>query len=382
MGRHEEDPMARFPDNDLISLLGETPRYELAESVGPDLRLAELLDGGDGIRDLLLAYTTPEGDVRLRKALAELHGVSPDDVVVTVGSIHALFLLAFLLLNRGDEVVTASPAFPLGHNVLDAVGARVHKIPLSFESGYVLDVGRLREHLSEKTKLVSLTSPQNPSGVAIAPSTLEAVLAAMRERCPDAYLLVDETYREAVYGDDAIAPPAIALGPKVVTVAALSKCHGAPGLRIGWVITRDPDLRQRLVTGKFNTVISCSALDEALAVKVLEQRERILGARRRMLAQGVQRTAAWARANAQYVDWVRPNAGALSVARLSPAVFDEAGVRRFYEALSSEGVRVANGTWFGDEARVFRIGFGLLSLPELEAALAKLTAVLQRTATP
>ncbi|WP_394840041.1 pyridoxal phosphate-dependent aminotransferase [Pendulispora rubella] len=372
--------MARFPDNDLISLLSEAPRYELAESVGPDLRLGELLEGGEGVRELLLAYTTPEGDARLRARIAELHGVSPDDVVITVGSIHALFLLAFLLVNRGDEAVINTPCFPLARNVLEAVGANVHTVRLSFECGYVLDVEELRKKLSEKTKLVSLASPHNPSGVAIARSTLEAVLAAMRERCPDAHLLVDETYREAVYGDDPLAPPAIALGPKVVTVAALSKCHGAPGLRIGWAITRDRDLRQRLVTGKFNTVISCSALDEALAVKVLEQRERIIGARRRVLAEGLERTAAWARANAGLVDWVRPSAGALSCARLSPAAFDEARVRRFYETLSAEGVRVANGTWFGDEARVFRVGFGLMSIPDLEAALAKLTAAVVRCA--
>ncbi|WP_394850751.1 pyridoxal phosphate-dependent aminotransferase [Pendulispora brunnea] len=372
--------MARFPDNDLISLLAETPRYELAESVGPDLRLRELVEGGDGVRDLLLAYTTPEGDPRLRARIAELHGVSPDDVVITVGSMHALFLLAFLLVNRGEDAVMTTPCFPLARNVLEAVGARLHTVSLSFERGYVLDVAQVREKLSEKTKLVSLASPNNPSGVAIARDTLEAVLAAMRERCPDAHLLVDETYREAVYGDDPLAPPAISLGPKVVTVAALSKCHGAPGLRIGWAITRDRELRQRLVTGKFNTVISCSALDEALAVKVFEQRDRIIGARRSVLAQGIERTAAWARANAGLVDWVRPNAGALSCARLSPSAFDDAGVRRFYDALSTEGVRVANGTWFGDEARVFRLGFGLMSMPDLEAALEKLTAVLKRTA--
>jgi len=63
---------------------------------------------------------------------------------------------------------------------------------------------------------------------------------------------------------------------------------------------------------------------------------------------------------------------------LRPSVFDDGAVDRFYEGLAREGVRVANGTWFGDEARVFRLGFGLLSLVDLETALTRLSAAARR----
>lgn len=200
----------------------------------------------------------------------------------------------------------------------------------------------------------------------------------MAEHCPDAVLLLDETYREAAYGDDPIAPSAIRLGSRVVSVASLSKCHGAPGLRLGWVITTDADLRAQLVRGKFNTVISCSAIDEALALAVLRQRGRIIDTRRVHLAAGVALTERWVHDNADRVEWIHPSAGALCCVRLRPAVFDDADVTRFHEALKDSGVRVGNGTWFGDEARVFRLGFGFMSPTELEAALAALTAVLRQ----
>jgi len=61
-----------------------------------------------------------------------------------------------------------------------------------------------------------------------------------------------------------------------------------------------------------------------------------------------------------------------------PAAFDDAAIARFYEALAGEGVRVANGLWFGDEPRVFRLGFGLLSMADLDAALAGLTGALRK----
>ena len=357
--------MARFPENDIISLVGERPRYDLGESLGPDLRLAELLESSDpsSLGEIALSYTTAEGNPRLRKAISDWHGVSPDDVVVTVGGMHALFLIAFILCDRGSEVVTSSPLFPLARNALEAVGAKLHLLSLSFDRAYQPDLAEFRGQLSARTRLVSLASPQNPSGVAIAPDTLRKMLGLMEEVCPGAYLLLDETYRAAAFGDDPEAASAIALSPRVISVASLSKCHGAPGLRLGWAITRDRDLRKQLVLGK----------------KVFEQRDRIIGERRRRLADGLARTADWVLENSGFVDWVRPDAGALCCVRLKPSVFDDAAVSRFHETLASNSIRVANGTWFGDDARVFRLGFGFLSVPDLQAALTHLAAALGQT---
>jgi aspartate/methionine/tyrosine aminotransferase len=371
--------MARFPENDIISLVEETPRYDLGESLGPDLRLAELLESDpSGLDEISLSYATAEGDPRLREAISDWHAVKPDDVVVTVGSMHALFLIAFILCDGGGEAVTSSPLFPLARNALDAVGAKVRLLSLSFDRGYQPDLAEFRGLLSERTRLVSLASPQNPSGVVIPRETLREMLGLMEQVCPRAYLLLDETYRAATLGDDPEAASAIALSPRVISVASLSKCHGAPGLRLGWAITRDPVLRKQLVLGKFNTVISCSALDEALARKVFEQRDRITGERRRLRTEGLAKTTDWVMENSGLVDWVRPDAGAFCCIRLKPSAFDDAAVSRFYETLASEGVRVANGSWFGDEARVFRLGFGLLAMPDLQVALTLLAAALRQ----
>ena len=372
--------MPRFPNNDIISLIGEMPRYDLGESVGPDLRLSDLLDPSaqPSFGELALGYGSAQGDRRLRTLIADAHGVAADDVVVTVGGMHALFLIAFVLCDRGDEAVTVSPMFPLARNTLDVVGAKIRTVSLSFDRGYQLDAADIGRHLSERTKLVSVASPQNPSGVTTSLKVVRDIVTLMEERCPEAYLLLDETYREAAYGDDAVALSAVGLSQRVISCGSLSKCHGAPGLRLGWAITRDAALKEQLVVGKFNTVISCSPVDEALALLVLARRDHILADRRRRLAEGLALTAHWVRENDAFVEWVRPDAGALCCVRLKSAVFDNGAVERFYEGLAREGVRVANGSWFGDEARVFRLGFGLLSRADLEAALTRLSATTRR----
>lgn len=142
----------------------------------------------------------------------------------------------------------------------------------------------------------------------------------------------------------------------------------------------DPSLREQLVVGKFNTVISCSPIDEIFALRLFRECECIIGERRQRLAQGLARTSEWVSKNGAFVEWVRPDAGAICCVRLKPSVFDDGAVTRFYKFVTDEGIRVADGTWFGEDARVFRLGFGLLSISELEAALNGLSAAITRAA--
>src|SRR5206468_4559307 len=141
----------------IISLIGPTPRYDLGESVGPDLSLSDVVGSAlpASFGDIGLGYGTAQGDPRLRALIAHAHGVSADDVVVTVGGMHALFLVAFVVCDRGDEAVTVSPMFPLARNTLEAIGAKVRTVSLRFDRGYQLDAADIGRHFSEQTKLVS-----------------------------------------------------------------------------------------------------------------------------------------------------------------------------------------------------------------------------------
>ena len=370
-------PLNRFPRNEIVSLIGASPQFDLAESVGPDLTLGTLLGGIDAheLSNFPLSYGTVAGDESLRTYIAVNHGVTANDVVTTVGGMQTLFLTAFILCKPGDEVVTTTSLFPNARSVLQAVGAVLRELPISFTDNYRLDPNAFKKLLSPNTKLVSLASPQNPSGVALSLIEVNSLLSIMKKICPDAYLLVDETYREAAYGDRLTAPSAANLSDKVLVCASLSKCHGAPALRLGWAITRDPRLRDQILLGKFNTVVSCSPLDEMLALKVLEQQQSIIDERRCHLAQGYAAVENWILTYADFVEWVAPNAGALCCVRLKTNAFDTAAVYEFYQQLTKLNIRVANGQWFGDEERVFRLGFGLLPIDDLKVALKKISTL-------
>ena len=373
--------MRRFARSEIMALVAELPRYNLAESFGPHLSVGEALGpcGTAGLESLVLGYDSVAGDARLRELIAKQTGVEPDDVIITVGAAHALFLACLALCEHGTHAVISTPVFPPARTMLAALDVETSEVATSFDTGYQLNADDVARHLTQHTRLVMLASPQNPSGVTTGSHIVETIIAAMAQICPDAVLLIDETYRDATLSD-AAAPSASSAFSRVVTCSSLSKCHGTPGLRVGWIVSRDIGVREQLSAAKFNSVIVCSTTDQFIAARLLERSAEILSQRQDHLALAVSIMARWVSAQSQFVEWVRPDAGALCCVRLKGTAFSDEAVEHFYSSLSSAGVAVAPGDWFGDERRIFRCGFGYLPHPELAEALGRLGNALRLSA--
>ena len=375
----------RFPRNEIISLLDINRRYNLAESTAQDLTFVEILDlagGADALASLKMGYGSSAGLPQLRASVASLTGVQPDEVITTQGTALGLFLLAFELCRPGDEAIIATPCFPPARDSLVGAGVTLRECRLTFEGGYQLTAELLEPLLNERTKLISIASPQNPSGVRANPKEIKSILELMRRKAPRAHLFVDETYRDATYGDELPPHSAATIDDLVITGGSVSKAHGAPGLRVGWLTVRDPKLRERLAIAKMNTVISGSPLDETLAAAVLANREKILSARRGLLATGRDNVATWVGRQKGLVDWVKPDGGALCCLRLSPKAFDSAGVDRFWAALPKAELQIGDGAWFGESSSILRLGFGYLPIEILPAALDALSQAVEIAARP
>ncbi|CAB3776288.1 pyridoxal phosphate-dependent aminotransferase [Paraburkholderia caffeinilytica] len=377
-GLSESTPPAwrgRFPRNEIISLLNVNRPFNLAESTSQDLTVGELLNlaGSEPIRNLKLGYGTSAGSLALREAIAEGCNVPAEQIITTQGTALGLFLLAFEVCRSGDEAILATPCFPPSRDSLLGAGVTVREIKLSFENGYRLDLDQIDASLSAKTKLVSIASPQNPGGIQTSRADIEKLLAMMEKRSPDAMLFIDETYREATYGDNAVVESFAGLDSRIVTGASVSKALGAPGLRTGWLTVADADLRERLAIAKMNTVISGSVLDETLATVLLRNREGVLASRRRLLAGALRELALWCESEHERVEWLRPDAGALCCVRLRSDAFDETAVSRFWGLLPDHDLQLASGTWFGESNRVFRLGFGYLPPERFGPALSALS---------
>lgn len=358
--------MRQFPASPITALIDQSPRYNLGESLGPDLSVADVLDPGE-LAGLSLGYGTSAGNAEVRAQIAKRHGIPDTQVLLTTGAAAALFLVA--LLHSDGEILAGLPCYPPMLDAVRGLGARVITVSARFEDGYRIDLDAFRDTLSARTRLVLFASPQNPSGVSITPGEFGEMLDAMSRRCPEAILLVDETYREATYGNAPAADSLAGLSERVLTCASLSKAYGAPGLRIGWLTVPDPRLREQLQLAKFNSSICCGVLDEFLAGKLLAQADRLLRSRGALMADARATVGHWVDEQDGRLQWLRPEAGAFCCARLNPDTFGSPDVERFYGRLAERRTMVAPGPWFGDSAHVMRIGLAYQTDGQLEKGL-------------
>jgi aspartate/methionine/tyrosine aminotransferase len=185
-------------------------------------------------------YGPTPGLPELRKAIAEYvsktRGISVrvKNVVVTPGGKPIIFYPMMALLQAGDEVIYPNPGFPIYESMIGFLGAKPVPIPLVEERGFSFDLDVFRASLTDRTKMVVLNSPQNPTGGLIPAEDIAAIAEAVRDR--DLMVLSDEIYSRIYYGDE--APVSIASMPgmadKTIILDGFSKTYAMTGWRLGY----------------------------------------------------------------------------------------------------------------------------------------------------
>jgi len=370
----------KFPHNDIISLLDERLEFNLAESTNKDLILDEIWDDefANGLRGLKLEYGSSQGDIQLRERIGEKLKVDGDQIVITNGSAFGIFLSMLCLCEAGEEIITVQPNFPPTMDLIEGLGFKrvLHK--LSFEKGYHIDIGELLSKVTKSTKLIILVSPLNPTGTIHRKEEIIEISNILSNEYPNCKLLVDETYREATYGNNEVIPTYAGISDNIITISSLSKCHGTPGLRVGWLQSNDKKFIEQVRIAKMNTVISNSVLDEYVALKVLNKESEIFASRRIHSAKGLKLTKNWVEQNSNLINWNEPKAGALCCIKLSEEKYDDEQIESFYSLAKESGIQIANGIWFGESNRYFRLGFGYMDIEKLKSTLLKLTEILSK----
>jgi aspartate/methionine/tyrosine aminotransferase len=344
-------------------------RYNLSESSVADRKLSDLQLS---IPDLTLLYGEHRGSERLRALIAaEGKGLSAADVLITSGAAGALFIVATALLRAEDHLVVLRPNYATNLETPRAIGCAVTHIDLTFEQGFRIDLGKLAAAITPRTRLISITCPHNPTGVTCSESDLRFLVElARRNSC---HLLVDETYRDLSYGT--ALPLAASLGPHVISVSSLSKAYGVPGLRLGWLITRDSRLQELFLAAKEQMSICGSVLDEWVAEHILAARTRLLQPVQTEMRRRLQLVTAWMAAE-ELLEWVPPDGGVVCFPRMRTP--PPGGTDGFYRRLTqTHGTYVGPGHWFEMPDSYFRLGYGWPASPELEAGLQAISAALR-----
>ena len=307
----------------------------LADSGVDPVPLGALLDGDLGpLAAHPLHYPEVNGTQRLRERIAALYpGCRPEQVLVTVGAAEANSLVVQLLAGAGDRVAVMTPGYQQVRGLAANAGAHVVDLPLRQEQGWRPDLDAVADAVRPGTALVSVNTPNNPTGTVLTDAELDAVVA-VAERS-GAWLHSDEVYRGSEL-DGPEAPTAWGRFDRVLVVGSLSKAYGLSGLRVGWVVGPE-DAVEALWRRHEYAAIATASLSMLLAERALEPATRSwLLDRQRTLARAGRRTLLdWVAAHPDLVELDPPAATALGLPRLlrqtdsvavATAIRDRAGV--------------------------------------------------------
>jgi aspartate/methionine/tyrosine aminotransferase len=331
--------------------------HNLAETCVASLTVDELLaiagagsDFLEQLRPMKLTYGAIEGSERLRSAIARLYvskGIS--DVLVAHGAIGANALVYQALVGPGDRVVTVLPAYQQHYSIPESLGAEVARLALRADEGYLPNVDRLRDLVTDETRLIAFSNPNNPTG-ALMDRDLLLEIVKIADRV-GAYILCDEVYRGTTQVGDALTPSIADLYERGIAVGSMSKAFSLAGLRLGWMCGPREVLHAAEVHRDYNT-ISVGMLDDVFAALALEHAEAILARSRHIVRTNLAVLTEWVGSESA-IHWVRPTAGTTTLLQYDYAVPS----RDFCVALLEQtGVLFTPGSAFDLEGCV-RIGY-------------------------
>lgn len=208
--------------------------------------------GIQAIRENRTRYTPPAGLARFRELIAEVAGrqrnihITPEMVVVGPGSKVGLFFPTLALVEPGDEVIYPDPGFPTYSAMIGIAGGVGVPIPLEEENQFSFDLDVFDHKISDKTKLIILNSPANPTGGVIPLDDLKHI--AEKAQKHDAWILADEIYTRLVYDGMGSAPSIASISgmlDRTIIADGFSKTFSMTGWRLGYVIA-PPKLAERL----------------------------------------------------------------------------------------------------------------------------------------
>jgi len=194
----------------------------------------------------------------------------PDEVMVTTGGIHALYIVFQALLEPGDEVIIPDPEWPpCAGNILAARGVPV-ACRLHESLGWRYDLAELASKITPKTRAIYINSPHNPTGGVLTRQDIEAIAAICRER--NLWLLSDEAYEDVVFdGGEHVSPASLpGMYERTISLYTFSKSYAMTGLRLGYVAARDAQLRDRMKKVLFYTASNIASVVQYGGIGALE----------------------------------------------------------------------------------------------------------------
>ena len=223
---------------------------------------------------LTLGYTESLGHPLLRDEISKMYqDIAPGDCLVVVPE-EGIFIAMNAILGKGDHVICTFPGYQSLYEIAEGMGCEITKWKPEEKNGWRFDPDFLTREIKPNTKLIIVNFPHNPTGYLPPKEDFRRIVDIARKH--GIYLFSDEMYRYLELNADDRLPSACEVYEKAISLFGMSKTFGMAGARIGWVVTRDRELYQKMTVLKDYTTICSSAPSEILSIIALRTKEKII----------------------------------------------------------------------------------------------------------
>ena len=351
--------LVQFDCEDWLNVWEKSATLDIAQSTIESLSLEEILafepDGGEVFMASLMkekfSYGWIEGSPAFKSEVAKLYENMPEDnILSTNGATGANFMAILALVGAGDHVIAQYPSYQQLYDWPKTLGAQVDYWQVKEENHWLPQLDELHQLIKPTTKLICLNNAAQPTGAIMTPDFLREVVALARQ--VGAYVLCDEVYLPLDEATD--YAPIADLYEKGISTNSISKTYSVPGIRVGWVATRDRELVDEFRKIRDYTMICTGVFDDALATLVLKNKDQVLARARRIVKGNLEILKAWVESEPQ-VSMVFPDTVSVSFVKfeqLDPAKTEDFAIN----LLRDTGVLIIPGNRF-DLPGYARIGY-------------------------
>lgn len=250
-------------------------KYMMGSSDPESLLLKEAIPNLSKYSEESLGYVLGKGRPDLRKKLADLYeSVAPEQIAVLNGGEETIYVTMRALLKKGDEIVVHTPCFQSLSVIAEEVGCKVIYYRPTIEGGWEFDLSLLQSKISDKTKLLVLNYPHNPTGACLRKSDMEKIIRLCKAH--DLYLISDEVYRFLQIDEQYTTASFADLYDKAIALGSFSKTFASPALRVGWIATKDADAMEKILAYRHFTSTCINLVSQLAASELLDNSKAII----------------------------------------------------------------------------------------------------------
>ena len=274
-----------------------------------------------------------------------------------------------VILSPGDHLIVLDPSYQSLFEIPKAIGCEVTKWPVNLEKNqWNLDISFLQKNIKKNTKLIIINFPHNPTGFIPEASDFKNIIEIARKN--KIYLFSDEMYRYLEFSRSHLYESVGDIFENGITLSGLSKSFGLPGLRIGWLTTRNKELMKKIEKFKDYTTICNSALSEILSIVALRNKDQIIGRNLNLIRENIIIVKDFIAKHDKFFKWIESKGSSVAF----PLLTERMPADEFCKKLvDQKSILLLPGSIFNYPGNHFRIGLGReafkVVLEELESFL-------------